>query len=90
MADQPEQTLLPSSIPAAHFMVAATFAQFIVGFGTTRLLVNNKGEAQAAVEWPVTISLSPASMKELYARLGDALAGYEKDNGEIRLPPQAG
>ena len=76
----------PEVRPGNKFAITATSVDFLVTFGTNRVLYKQDGEGAGIVtDYHCTYSLSPSSAKNFCATLGFALAKYEKDHGIVPL-----
>jgi hypothetical protein len=98
MDDQPKMSQPPPHIPggearpspeplqAVHFAVAASFAEFLIGLGRTRLVIGTDGQPNQAVEWFASVALSPLAARQLRDALSLSIEQWEERFGQ-QLPP---
>jgi hypothetical protein len=73
----------PPIYPASDFALAATSNQFLLGMGQSMLIPVSGAPPRIAVSWGATFALSPQSAKKLHRFLSQAIAGYERQYGQI-------
>ena len=83
---------IPPTIGAAHLVIAATPAEFLITFGQTRTVMtvkDGKPEASQGVEWLSTVAMSATVAQQLSEGLKEALDQYVENFGKIPRNPKA-
>lgn len=89
MPEQPAQQSAQAFSPNAHFAsichVSGRVAEFHLTFGRFRPVVTAEGQllSQLATEWLFTVTMPPASVKELAKQLTETVKQYEERYGAI-------
>jgi hypothetical protein len=76
---------VPPTQNAGHLTIGMGAAEFLLTFGQTRLMFpqNQLGNAQAGVEWFITISMSPTLAQQLHEAIEKSLDNYKEQYGKI-------
>jgi hypothetical protein len=79
----------PEPMQAAHFAISASFGEFVIGMGRSRLVFSPDGQANPAVEWFASLSVSPVVAKQLRDVLNVTIEQYEERVGQQIVAPPA-
>ena len=88
MADeQKAEPKAPPSQGVSQFVINATPVEIMITAGVSRMVPHTNGTMTRAVEWLVTLAISPIAAKQLADGLTDTIQRYEKHFGKIPVDP---
>ena len=88
MADeQKAEPKAPPSQGVSQFVINATPVEIMITAGVSRMVPHTSGTMSRAVEWLVTLAISPIAAKQLADGLTDTIQRYEKHFGKIPVDP---